>query len=60
MSQRKILTKNGKLGGEPFLEGTRVRVSDITIKYEELDYTKEQLLEAYPRLDKEDIDNALN
>lgn len=57
---RKILTDEEKLGGEAFLEDTRVRVSDIAVKYEQLGYTKDEILEAYPRLDKKDVEKALN
>ena len=60
MSDRKILTDEKKLGGEAFLEDTRIRVSDIAVKYEQLGYSKEDILEAYPRLNKEEIEKALN
>lgn len=60
MSDRKILTDQDKLGGEAYLEDTRIRVSDVAVKYERLGYTKEELLEAYPRLDKDDVEKALN
>lgn len=57
---REIVSNENKLGGEPFLEDTRVRVSDIAIKYEELGYTVEDILEAYRRLDEEDIEKSLS
>ena len=60
MSQRKVLTDEDILGGEAFLEDTRIRVSDIAIKYEELGYSIEEILEAYPRLDQSDVEKALN
>ena len=60
MSDRKILNDEEKLGGEAYLEDTRIRVSDIAVKYEKLGYSKEELLDAYTRLDKEDIEKALN
>lgn len=56
---RNITKKKGKLGGEPFLEDTRIRVSDIVVKYEKLGYSIEEILEAYPRLDRADIHMAL-
>ena len=57
---REIVSNENKLGGKPYLENTRVRVSDIAIKYEELGYTVEDILEAYRRLDEEDIEKALS
>jgi len=60
MSDREISTNEEKLSGESFFENTRIRVSDIAVKYEQLGYTKEEILEAYPRLDEEDIKKVLN
>ena len=59
MADRDILEDEDVLGGEPFLEGTRVRVSDIAVKYEKLGYSVEEVLEAYPRLDRSDVHTAL-
>lgn len=56
---REVVVDSEKLGGEPFLEDTRVRVSDIAVKYEKLGYSIEELLEAYPRLEREDVHTAL-
>jgi uncharacterized protein (DUF433 family) len=57
---KEILTDEKKLGGEPYLEETRIRVSDIAIKYEELSYTLGEIEKAYERLDKKDIEKALS
>jgi uncharacterized protein (DUF433 family) len=57
---REILTNDEKLGGAPYLENTRIRVSDIVIKYEELGYTLEEIEKAYERLNEEDIEKALS
>ncbi|MFT4868277.1 MAG: hypothetical protein ACI9LV_000904 [Candidatus Nanohaloarchaea archaeon] len=57
---KEILTDEKKLGGEPYLEETRIRVSDIAIKYEELSYTLEEIEKAYERLGKRDIEKALS
>lgn len=59
MADRDIKSEEGKLGGEPFLEETRIRVTDIYIKYEKLGYSVEELLQAYPKLDRSDIHEAL-
>lgn len=57
---REILTNDEKLSGTPYLENTRIRVSDIVIKYEELGYTLEEIEKAYERLNEEDIEKALS
>jgi len=57
---REIVTDSEKLGGEPYLEGTRIRVSDIAVKYEKLGYSVDEILEAYPRLDRSDVHAALS
>lgn len=57
---RSIVVEEGVLGGEPFLEDSRVRVSDVVVKYEELGYSFEEILKAYPRLSREDIEKALD
>lgn len=56
---REILRNEDKLGGQPFLEDTRIRVSDIAVKYEKLGYSVEEILKAYPRLDRSDVHTAL-
>jgi uncharacterized protein (DUF433 family) len=35
--RRDVKTQEGKLGEEPFFNGTRIRVSDIGVKYENWD-----------------------
>ena len=57
---RDIVVEEGVLGGEPFLEDSRVRVSDVVVKYEELGYSLDEILKAYPRLSREDAENALD
>ncbi|MFB6192956.1 MAG: DUF433 domain-containing protein [Candidatus Nanohaloarchaea archaeon] len=57
---REIVSDQEILGGEPFLEGTRIRVSDIAVKYEELGYTIEEIGKAYERLEKEDIEKVVS
>ena len=56
---RKILESADRFNGEPYLQDTRIRVSDIAIKYEKLGYSIDELLEAYERLGRADIHNAL-
>jgi uncharacterized protein (DUF433 family) len=57
---RSIVVEEGVLVGEPFLEDSRLRVSDVVVKYEELGYCFEDTVKAYPRLSREDIENALD
>jgi len=56
---RDVVVDEGKLGGEPFLKGTTSRVSDEFVKYEKLGYSVDELLSAYPELDRSDIHAAL-
>ena len=58
-SMRDILIEDNRLEGQPFLEGTRVRVTDIAVKYEKLGYSIDEIIQAYERLDRSDVHNAL-
>jgi uncharacterized protein (DUF433 family) len=60
LMSKEIVEKEGFLGGKPFLKGTRIRVTDIAVKYEELGYSKEELLKAYPRLTEDNLEAVLN
>jgi len=57
---KNIVEEEGVLGGEPFLEGTRIRVSDVAVKYEGLGHSVDEILKAYQRLDEPDVEAALN
>ena len=57
---REIVSDNNILGGQPYLEDTRIRVSDIAVKYEDLGYSIPEILEAYERLGREDVEEALS
>jgi uncharacterized protein (DUF433 family) len=56
---RPVVESEDKFNGEEYLEDTRIRVSDIAVKYEKLRYSIDELLEAYERLERADIHNAL-
>lgn len=60
MSTRDVVSSEDILGGEPFLQDTRVRVSDIVVKYEKLGYSLDEIVDAYEQLDQEDVELALN
>ena len=42
------------------MEDTRIRVSDISVKYEELGYTVDEICKAYESLEKEDIESIVS
>lgn len=52
--------EDDKMGGEPYLKGTRVRVTDVAVKFEKLGYSVDEVLEAYPRLERSDVHTALS
>lgn len=52
-SMRDILIEDNRLEVQPFLEGTRVRVTDIAVKYEKLGYSIDEIIQAYERLDRD-------
>jgi len=56
---RKILESADRFKAEPYLQDTRIRVTDIAVKYEKLGYSIDELLQAYNRLERADIHNAL-
>ena len=60
MTDRSLVRNDEKLGGEPYLEGTRIRVSDIAVKYEKLGYSIDEIMKAYRRLDRSDVHRALS
>ena len=46
--------------GSPTINGTRMRVMDIAIEYEELGLTPNQIVEAFPHLKLEQVHDALS
>ena len=53
-----INTKISK--GSPVITGTRIRVIDITIEYDRLGLTPDQIIDAHPHLTLEAIHDALS
>jgi uncharacterized protein (DUF433 family) len=46
--------------GSPVIKGTRIRVVDVAIKYEYLNHTPDEIINAYPHLKLEQIHDALS
>ncbi len=55
---RKIIVNQKILNGKPIFEGTRIPV-EIILDFLTQDYSSEQIIKEYPRLNKEDIISAL-
>ena len=52
---------NAKIcGGSPVVTGTRVRIVDIAIKYEYLNRTPDEIINAHPHLKLEQVHDALS
>ncbi len=47
-------------GGSPVIEGTRVRIVDLAIEYEHLNWTPDEIINAHPHLKLEQIHSALS
>jgi len=46
--------------GSPVIKGTRMRVVDIAIEYEHLNYTPDEIANAHPHLRLEQVHDALS
>lgn len=47
-------------GGSPVIKGTRIRIVDIAIEYEYLNYTPDEIINAHPHLKLEQVHDALS
>jgi len=47
-------------GGQPVIKGTRIRVMDISIKYELMGQSADEIIDGYPHLKLEQIHDALS
>lgn len=47
-------------GGSPIVKGSRVRVVDIAIEYEYLNYTPDDIVTAHPHLELKQVHDALS
>lgn len=55
-----ITTEPGISKGSPIIAGTRIRVLDITIEYEYLGYTPDEIVSAHPHLTLPQVHDALS
>lgn len=55
------ITKDERVcGGNPIIEGTRMRVIDIVIEYDRLGYSPDQIVDSHPHLSLEQVHDALS
>jgi len=55
-----ITRKSGVLGGNPIIKDTRIKVSQIAIYYEKMDYTPDEIVQALPHLTLAQVHGALS
>ena len=55
-----IITSKEICNGSPVIKGTRTRVIDITIEYDRIGYTPDQIVDAHPHLDLVKVHDALS
>lgn len=56
---RSIVTRDDVCGGVPILQGTRIRVSDVAVAYEDHGLTPEEIVAEFPALRVQDVHAAL-
>ena len=56
---RKIVRKKEVCGGVPLLDGTRIRVSDVTVQHEYFGLSPEEITSEFPALSLADVYAAL-
>ena len=47
-------------GGQPVISGTRIKVTDIAIRYEFMGWSADKIIDEYPHLRLEQIHDALS
>lgn len=55
-----ITRRKGVCGGKPIIKGTRIKVSQIAIYYEKMNYSPDDIIEAHPHLTLPQIHDALS
>jgi len=55
-----IIRKKAVLGGKPIIKDTRIKVSQIAIYYEKMDYTPDEIVQALPHLTLAQVHDALS
>jgi uncharacterized protein (DUF433 family) len=59
VEQSHIIQDKGVCGGRPRIAGTRIKVQHITLEYERLGWTPDQICDAHPGLTLADIHAAI-
>lgn len=55
-----ISRKKGVCGGKPIISGTRLKVAQIAIEYEQIGLTPDEILQAHPHLTLAQVHDALS
>ena len=55
-----ITRKKGVCGGKPIIAGTRIRVQDIIIEYNQMELTPDKIVQAHPHLTLAQVHDALS
>jgi len=55
-----ITRRKGVCGGKSIIAGTRIKVSQIAIYYEKMDYTPDDIVRAHPHLTLAQVHDALS
>lgn len=55
-----ITRKEGVCGGKPIIAGTRIRVQDIVIEYNQMGLNPDEIIQAHPHLTLAQIHDALS
>lgn len=55
-----VARKRGLCGGKPAIRGTRIKVSQIAIEYEQMGMTPDEIIQAYPHLTLSEVHDALS
>ena len=55
-----ITRKEGVCGGKPIIAGTRIKVSQIAIEYDQMGLTADEIIQAHPHLTLAQVHDALS
>lgn len=55
-----ITRKKGVCGGKPIISGTRIKVSQIAIEFEQMGWAPDEIIQAHPHLTLAQVHDALS
>ncbi|HIE26224.1 TPA: DUF433 domain-containing protein [Candidatus Poribacteria bacterium] len=55
-----ITKKEGVCGGKPIIAGTRIKVAQIAIEYDQMGKTSDEIIQAHPHLTLAQVHDALS